>query len=230
MCKRYSKNERKYLKYCLYCFKDLHDKEDFIHYLSQSSLLCGNCRRQLVPLFKTYRVKDMDVFAFYLYNRFLEGILFQYKEGRDSALKDVFFYEIKTIIEQKYKGYTLVLMPSSPQKTNERGFYAMEEMTRQIHLPKCMPFMKTANMKQSTMRYAQRNLIEEKMVLDPTVPLPQGKLLLIDDVMTSGSTMHRAYTLLKQHKIKICVLGFHELLLEQEAHGVESCDEKNLRK
>ena len=73
--------------------EDLSRQEDFIHYLSKESLLCGKCRNQLKPLFQYYQIQEMKVFAFYEYNRFFEGMLFQYKEGRDTALKDVFFFD-----------------------------------------------------------------------------------------------------------------------------------------
>lgn len=215
MCKCNQKNESKYLKNCRYCFDDIYTHEDFIHYLSKASLLCGKCRSKLVPLFQFYQVKGMKVFAFYLYNRFLEGMLFQYKEGRDTALKDVFFDEVKTYIERHYRNHTIVLMPSSIEKTKERGFYAMDEMTYKIRLPKLHPFIKTYNIKQSMQRYEQRDKIQEIMVLKEDVVLPKGPLLLLDDVMTSGATMHRAYTLLKPYRpLKVCVLAFHELLLE----------------
>ena len=49
--------------------------------------------------------------------------------------------------------------------------------------------------------------------------IPKNQL---DDVMTSGSTLHRAYTLLKGHRypIKIAVLALHDLLL---VHKSKKC-------
>ena len=202
--------------------EDLSRQEDFIHYLSKESLLCGKCRNQLKPLFQYYKIQEMKVFAFYEYNRFLEGMLFQYKEGRDTALKNVFFFDIKEYIEKKYKGSTIVLMPSSMQKTQERGFYAMEEMCRQINLKKISPFVKIKDIKQAKQRIEERQKVDDNMVLNPEVPIPNTPLLLLDDVMTSGATMHRAYTLLKGHRqsIHICVLAIHDLLL---CHHIKKC-------
>lgn len=164
----------------------------------------------------------MKVFAFYEYNRFLEGMIFQYKEGRDTALKDVFFFDIREYIEKQYKGSTIVLMPSSIQKTQERGFYAMEEMTRQINLKKISPFLKIKDIKQAKQRIEERQKVDDNMVLNPKVPIPNTPLLLLDDVMTSGATMHRAYTLLIEHRqsINICVLALHDLLL---CHRSKKC-------
>ena len=222
MCQSTRTNESNNLNLCRYCFKDVHDHEDLIHYLSKSSIICGNCRQQLKPLYAYYQIQEMEVFAFYEYNQFLEGMIFQYKEGRDTALKDVFFYDIREYIEKNYKGYTIVLMPSSAQKNKERGFYAMLEMTKQINLKKISPFLKTKDMKQSKQRIEARQNIDEIMILNQTMTLPDTPLLLLDDVMTSGSTLHRAYTLLKGHRypIKIAVLALHDLLL---VHKSKKC-------
>lgn len=218
MRKSNQKNEYKYLNRCRYCMEDLHTKVELIDYLSKKTILCGKCRNQMQPLFQMFYIKEMNVFAFYQYNRFLEGMLFQYKEGRDSALANVFFYDIKTYIEKKYRNYTIVLMPSSTQKNNERGFYALAEMTHQIKLPKISPFVKVSNRKQSRQRIEEREKIKDNMILNPNVLLPKGPLLLLDDVMTTGSTMKSAYTLLAHHEypLKICVLALHELLLENK--------------
>lgn len=178
--------------------------------------MCGCCRAQLQPVMETRKVQDVKVFVFYVYNRFLEGLLFQYKEGRDRALAHVFFDEIRTYIERTYRRHTLILMPSSMEKTRERGFYPMAEMLEGIRMNKLCPFLKTDNIKQSAQRFVQRTRIQEHIVLNPHVILPEGPLLLIDDVMTSGSTMRTAYQLLCAHhdSIQCCVLSMHELLLE----------------
>lgn len=142
----------------------------------------------------------------YEYNDFLENLLYQYKEGGDVALRDMFFYEERDMLKRQYKGYTMVLMPSSSAKNQERGFYALAEMTAQIALPQCSLFYKSENRKQSALSYEKRQMIHEVMHLREDAQIPKGKLLLVDDVCTSGATLACAYRLLQPYAKQIAAL------------------------
>ena len=199
---------------CKYCFQDIDTQQDFTHWLWQDALLCGTCAHQLQVVKKTISFDALKVHVLYRYNDFLESMLFQYKEGRDIALKDVFFHEYTKYIERRYRGYTLVLMPSSEAKTKERGFHALASMLTHIHLHKISLFYKSENRKQSLQSLQQRQHIDEVIHVKEGETVPQTKLLLIDDVCTTGATLKCAYHLLQSHTMKIeaLVLCAHPLL------------------
>lgn len=157
------------------------------------------------PIHLDCTLQECPMHVLYVYNDFLENLLFQYKEGKDVALREIFFYEYRRWIEHTYRGYTLVLMPSSKEKTQERGFHALHEMVKQLNLPCLQPFYKTANRKQSTLSFAQRQTISSIMKLDPTIKLPK-KILLVDDVCTTGATLQCAYRLLPLHTMEVRAL------------------------
>lgn len=207
------------MKRCLMCAQSINTQQDFYHWLKYDSLLCGECLSKLQPLRKSYMLNDIKLHVLYEYNDFMEGMLFQYKEGLDVVLSNSFLYEDKRYIEKHYKGYTLLLMPSSKEKNQERGFHALKEMSAQLRLKKLEPFYKSENRKQSTMSYEQRQKISEIIRLDPTITLPKRKLLLFDDVCTSGSTLTSAAHLLKQQRLNVeaLVLCAHPLFIEHHA-------------
>ncbi len=79
------------MKYCLLCHKELDYKQNFFQYFQESEALCGGCKEQLKFLNVKTKLEDMPLHILYEYNDFLESMLFQYKEGRDIALANVFF-------------------------------------------------------------------------------------------------------------------------------------------
>lgn len=212
-------------RHCLLCFSNISNKQTIYEFMKQDSLLCGACKAQLLWINKTYTLLDMRLRILYEYNDFLENMIFQFKEGRDIALKDIFFYEFIKEINDKYRQYTIVLLPSSEEKVKERGFIPVEEMLSTCKLPKIQPFYKAYDHKQSLQSYAQRSKISQVIKRNMNIKLPKTKLLLVDDVCTSGSTLSCAYKLLSKHtfKIEALVLCAHPLF-------VEFCDKKDLKR
>lgn len=187
--------------------------------------MCGECRNQLAPLGKQVIMEGLPISMLYTYNTFIENMIFQFKEGRDIALRKVFFHEVMQEINDKYRHYTVILMPSSKEKMIERGFLPVKEMLQECKLPILEPFYKRVNHKQSLQNMKNRALISQVIQRKRDVSLPAKPLLLIDDVCTSGSTLLCAYHKLQPHtyKIEALVLAAHPLF-------VESCDEKGLLK
>ncbi len=190
-------------EWCRLCMQDITTGQTFFDFLKQNALLCGNCRRQLEVLNQKTKIQSMPLHIIYLYNDFLENMIFQYKEGLDTALKDVFFYDAMNKINVRFRRYTIVLMPSSEEKTRERGFIPVKEMLSRCKIPIIEPFYKISNHKQSLQTYENRVLISQVIKRNLNVRLPDTKLLLVDDVCTSGNTLASAYNLLKGHSYKI---------------------------
>lgn len=210
---------------CLLCSQDIDHQVSIFNYFFQKDLLCGNCRKQL-EVFHQYVVKrGVKILALYLYNDFVENMLFQFKEGRDVALKHTFLYLYKKEIKDKFRHYTIVYMPSFKKKNEERGFFALEEMLEEIELPKISVFEKKKTYKQSLQPYEKRNKVKEVLTLKKGYSLPKTPLLLFDDMLTSGNTLLHAYSLIQEHPydIQACVCCIHPLF-------VETCDVFSFKK
>ena len=225
MRKSHSYDESKSMTNCPYCFRDLHQQESFLHYLYRDSCLCGVCRKQLVVVNKKAVIDGLPITMFYQYNDFFESMIFQFKEGRDIALRQVFFHECIKQLNDRYRHFTIILMPSSKEKMMERRFLPVKEMLCECKLPILEPFYKVNNHKQSLQSMETRKMIAQVIKRNPTIKIPPKPLLLVDDVCTSGSTILCAYQKLLPHRFKIeaFVLSAHPLF-------VESCDEKGLLK
>lgn len=199
---------------CLICMKDSDEGKKIAEYFSKETCICGNCLHKCEVFDSEFDFQGLHVKTLYLYNDFLESLLFQFKEGKDIALKHVFHELICQKVFDKFKGYTMVYMPSNEKKNNERTFFALEEMYEHITLPKSIHFAKTKEIKQSLQSYENRNKIGN--CIKQIAPLPNTPILLVDDVFTSGSTLISAYQLIKEHtyKIEAFVLCIHPRFVE----------------
>lgn len=211
-------------EYCQFCMNDLYQDLSIFEFLKQDQLLCNSCRQQLKRIDRSVVWDGLKIHMLYEYNDFFESMIFQFKEGHDIALQDVFFYDDMKKINDRFRHYTIVLMPSSPEKSEERGFLPMRAMLKNTKLPIVEPFYKSENRKQSLQSLENRHRIQEVIRRRSDVKLPSTKLLLMDDVCTSGSTLICAYHLLREHtyKIEAVMLSVHPLF-------VELCDEKGLK-
>lgn len=207
------------MRRCMVCAQSVNHQQDFYRWLKYDSLLCGECLQQLQPLRKTYMHNGLKIHVLYEYNEFLENMLFQYKESLDVELRKCFFHEDHRYIEKRYRGYTLLLMPSNNTEIQKRGFHALKEMSEPIRLKKLQPFKKSDDHKQSTIHDEQHQPIRDSISLNQTIHLPKKRLLLLDDVCISGATLSSAFRLLQRQNLnaEALVLCAHPILIRDHS-------------
>lgn len=130
-------------------------------------------------------IDGSSFYFLYEYDAFFENIIYQFKETRDIALAPIFLEGRKRWFENKYKGYSIVLVPSEKRKIEERGFYPLVEICKELNMNQYVPFDKIGT--QKLKKGKERLQIEHSIFLN-FVELPK-KILLVDDVVTSGATI-----------------------------------------
>jgi len=179
---------------CLMCgerigtdtFSDLFQPED---------VLCVSCRGQWKRISRRFRFCGKEAYALYEYNEAFSACLIQFKELGDEALKDAFLYPDRSRLKRMYRGRTLLLLPSAADKTEERGFSHLKELFEGTGLPVLEPFVKLEEGDQKARRRRERKTMEHGIALKPGIRLPR-RVVLADDVITSGSTMKGALSVL----------------------------------
>ncbi len=201
---------------CLICFDDLASGVSLKTYLGKADVICGHCRRRFKICNNELVIDQLKIQCCYYYDDFVENLLFQFKEGRDVALKSIFMHQQLTYIKKKYRGYTLVYVPSAIDKFKERGFWPLELIYEQVNLPKKQLFIKNAPYKQSHQEYFRRNQIKKVIELIPQVTIPK-KVLLVDDMCTSGNSLKACFDLISDkcecQALCVCV---NERLFEEK--------------
>ncbi|MCH3960800.1 MAG: hypothetical protein LKF53_06595 [Solobacterium sp.] len=166
--------------------------------------LCLTCRKQWKYYPQCFYVDGIQADSDYLYREGFSTSLIQYKECGDEALKDAFLQPMIRKLQRRYHGMTLCLMPSSEEKIKERGFSHLMEMYASLGLPMMEPFIKNASAVQKELNYAGRQKITEQISLRKDAVLPE-KIVLCDDVITTGATLKGALHCLNRTKHHILI-------------------------
>lgn len=107
--------------------------------------------------------------------------------------------------------------PSSEEADKERGFNHVVEMFKPLHLKMIRCIHKTKNIKQSDLSSQERHNVSKHLIIDD-IDLSNKKVLIVDDVYTTGSTVKAMIDLLKSKnpkKIKALVMSKTKDLIER---------------
>lgn len=191
---------------CLYCDGDYMHNSSLIHYLISGDMLCEKCRRSLD--FKPVRIdiRGMKVLCLYVYDDSFRSLIIQYKECNDEALKDVFIYDVKDYLRVRYHGYKVVWVPSSMSHLKRRGFDHMKGIMESVGLEMTDIIEKIEDISQNNLNGSKREKMIDNFRLKKGSKIPD-KVLLVDDVLTTGSSLYGVYRLLCQDVTKIDILS-----------------------
>jgi ComF family protein len=181
---------------CRICFKEIIKSRLF------DSCICNECFSSFVIKDKVSKLNNYKIRVIYQYNDFFKTLLYQYKGCNDYLLKDVFLDRFKKELFIKYHSYVVLFPPSNKEDDQKRGFNHLEEIVKTLNLENHNLFYKTYNFKQSDRGFLEREKILNEIKIQDSNFLKDKKILLIDDVMTSGNTIKACINLLEKIKVK----------------------------
>lgn len=180
---------------CLYCDNEIKTYTLYDLFVEQDCL-CNECRTNMCFHHQKFKLNDLDVESFYDYNSLFKDLLLQYKECYDEALKDIFLFKIIDYLKIKYHDYALIYVPSSKQKTLERGFNHLKQIYGNLNLKKGGELIMLNEYSQQNKNYKER----EQMLKNYQYKGNRlKKALIVDDVCTSGSSLLGAYYAIKDN-------------------------------
>lgn len=200
--------------HCLRCFSKL-EQNSLRYLLGNNQFLCKNCLNERKPKFSKFKIGSYDAYSIYRYDDIFRSTLFTLKGCGDIELAKTFLNPYEKEISLFFKGYILIPSPSYIDDDNERGFNHVEEIFKPLNLPIRKFILKKERIKQSDLNSSQRKQIINSLEVKSDINIKGLKVLIVDDVITTGSTVKAMIQLLEKYKpkkIKILVTARTEIL------------------
>lgn len=176
---------------------------------------CVRCSRPLGELSEEYRcgefcydcvrweedeewreVLERNV-SLYVYNEFLKEVISRYKFRGDYVLAKVFSNEVGKMVK-RLTSDLLVPIPLSEERLFERGFNQAAAIVVEAGLFPSHVLKRIHTEKQSKKTREDRIHLKDVFQFEGDVDVVGKRVLLIDDIYTTGSTLMHAAKLLKQ--------------------------------
>lgn len=167
---------------------------------------CQNCNKELhrdtcidckLWMKKGYIPKHL---AIYHYEENMKDYFSRYKFMGDYCLRKTFQKDIKNKLKPFLtKGFTIVPVPLSEERLAERGFNQVEGLIEGI--PYQDIFEKRDIEKQSSKTRKERLSQDNAFCLKKGIDVPD-KIIIVDDIYTTGSTLYQMVQLLEGIDIK----------------------------
>ena len=196
-------------RFCKICFKEI-KIDDMSRILDKDICICSKCQSELEPKFTRFKINGYKATAIYDYSSFIKNLVYLYKGCFDYELNEVFLNLFFKEIKLKYKGYKIIPIPSYIKDDEQRGFNHVVEAFISLGLESLQIITKTAHHKQADRGFAERHEINKYLVLNSNVSLEKQRVLIVDDIYTTGSTMRAVINLVEKlnpKEIRVLVLA-----------------------
>jgi predicted amidophosphoribosyltransferase len=195
--------------FCKVCFQPI-VPSGWHSLVGDDELICSRCYKAFTPRWISFKVLGVPALALYHYDEAVRSMLYQLKGCFDIELAGIFLNYAAPYLRTKYRGYTLICAPSAEKKDAIRGFNHVEEIFRCLHLPMVKAIVKTDDIKQADLNYRDRQKVGDYLAWRKGVKIQGEKILLVDDVHTTGATLKACVKLIQKHqpkRLKILVMS-----------------------
>lgn len=158
-------------------------------------MLCFDCVRWL----RQFPFELLKHDAVLEYSEIFREWLYRYKYQGDYRLREVLAEPLKAAYLQ-YSDYQWLVLPSSPNSLRERGFHATAGLLEVASIPFAAPFTYVGDGRKQTQkkRLDRIQLNQPFAISDENFQTLSRKILIFDDVYTTGATLLSAKAILAE--------------------------------
>lgn len=163
--------------------------------------VCQSCWQQLPWLKQSIQRNQQQILVACHYEYPIDRIIQQFKYEQKlhhQRLLSGLLLQVKLP-----KVHAIVPMPISTDRLVERGFnqslLLAQELSKNLHIPIWQPVQRLAQHSQKGLSRVERlENIEQQFIADPTQKIRYRKVLIVDDVITTGSSISALSQILEQ--------------------------------
>jgi len=168
--------------------------------------ICNNCKKSINFIGEAYQE---EIISYGYYGGVLKELILKFKYKNDFTAGDILAEFLEEYIVQKfnYKEYIIAYIPLSKKSKKARGFNQCEYIARRIagnlEIEAVELIIKVKETKeQKKLKKDERfENIREAFGIKKGISIKNKKIILIDDVTTTGATLQEASKLLKKFDI-----------------------------
>lgn len=183
------------------CFKRIENKS-FHSLFNGDYYVCEKCIEKLKPEFLCFKISKYKGIALYKYDALIKTKIFEYKKCEDYELKDIFISFYINELKIMFKDYVIVPVPSYKEKDEKRGYNHVIEIFKNLNFEIVNCIVKTENIDQKELNFKERQNIYKYMKLNNNYDLRNKRVLLVDDIITTGASMKAVIKLLEETNFK----------------------------
>lgn len=169
--------------------------------------LCNTCRKSIKVINEVYQD---EIISYGYYGGVLKDLILKFKYKNNFTAGDILaeFLEEYIIKNFEYKEYIITYIPLSKKSKKNRGFnqceYIAKKISRDLSIEVLDILTKQKETKeQKTLKRDERyENIKNAFTIEKGLDIKNYKIILIDDVTTTGATLQEAYKLLKKFEVK----------------------------
>ncbi len=183
--------------YCLNCLKRFY-LSPIRERIERKPLLCPECLKNRRKERKKRRLFATPILFLSKYDGQRKERLMKFKEYGDIVLGEAFLYYFLPWIRLFCRSSIIVPLPSSDKRNRKRGFVHLEERLKPHSLPFLSCLRKQSDKEQKEKKAIERR--EEKSIFfcGNKEDIEGKKIVLFDDVLTTGATFLQSLDELKQ--------------------------------
>ncbi len=154
------------------------------------------------PRWRRFAIDGVKALSIYDYDAIIKEKLYLLKGCGDYELAGIFLDRYIYFLKLTNRGRLIVPIPSWHEDDEKRGFNHVIAIFEKMEVPFVAALRKTRPHKQTTVSFEQRSEIKDVLALDNPLLVEGKDVLLVDDVVTSGSSMRAAIALLRKAKAR----------------------------
>lgn len=186
-------------------------KRNGIYSILFNTNICHSCFIKMNRKPCKRKINNVPITSYFPYEEYIISLIYTFKGCNDIVLAPCFLSYDCFYLKMKYKGYYIVPIPSYIDHDLQRGFNHVEEMFMCLNLPYLKILKKIKDFKQSSLKRKERELAVLNIIRTSDELLTGKKILIVDDILTTGSTIKRAIKLIKELKpkcIKVVTIAY----------------------